>query len=538
MDSKNRKTSEMKSLKKMRHDLELATEQMTSELEKLQDDSQKQNEQISETLEAVQREQQAANAILQSDWSENDSIASGLLKQIESWAVSDVISWLQNKNLHKFIILFQKHRVTGKDLLDLRLPFLESYDHISLEERELLLSEIYTLLNPTTVNVSEEDLTKIKSPLDRQKYLAAIELAQSRNSALQKSSSVLVLPTQCSTSKSSSSNQSSPAPRPRHKSESGSGGKLQVSTLEFKLSDTKKRKTLPKIKKSHTAPSLYECISSYGPQCIRCVSIPKQPDGRLGITMTTDNDGHMVIGQVADNLRDMLHTGDRVLELNGHQLKGPCRELAAILKERSNHVQLIVLSPCQTRPLVGAGNGYSEENWTKLRSLLVDMRDSDSSSDVPASLSTDQLQYLKHTAALQDDVKKSQERLKEKETECEKLKIELEDKAAMMHDLEVSRDKAIEKLKQTRGRVKQRNSRESLGGEEYYNMTMESLQPDSSSKDEVLDALKDIVKEASKQKWYLDRLISLVIEESPWLLDEVDSEFDHLTLTDQTEEFC
>ena len=29
------------------------------------------------------------------------------------------------------------------------------------------------------------------------------------------------------------------------------------------------------------------------------------------------------------------------------------------------------------------------------------MRDSDSSSDVPASLSTDQLQYLKHTAALQ-----------------------------------------------------------------------------------------------------------------------------------------
>ena len=29
--------------------------------------------------------------------------------------------------------------------------------------------------------------------------------------------------------------------------------------------------------------------------------------------------------------------------------------------------------------------------------------------------------------------------------------------AAMMHDLEVSRDKAIEKLKQTRGRVKQRS---------------------------------------------------------------------------------
>lgn len=56
--------------------------------------------------------------------------------------------------------------------------------------------------------------------------------------------------------------------------------------------------------------------------------------------------------------------------------------------------------------------------------------------------------------------------------------------------------------------------------------------------EQVVDSLKEIVAEASKQKWYLDRLISLVIEESPWLLDEVDSEFDSLTLTDQSEEFC
>ena len=56
--------------------------------------------------------------------------------------------------------------------------------------------------------------------------------------------------------------------------------------------------------------------------------------------------------------------------------------------------------------------------------------------------------------------------------------------------------------------------------------------------EQVVDSLKEIVSEASKQKWYLDRLISLIIEESPWLLDEVDSEFDSLTLTDQSEEFC
>ena len=56
--------------------------------------------------------------------------------------------------------------------------------------------------------------------------------------------------------------------------------------------------------------------------------------------------------------------------------------------------------------------------------------------------------------------------------------------------------------------------------------------------EQVVESLKDIVKEASKQKWYLDRLISLVIEEIPWLLDEVDSSIDNIPLTSNTEEFC
>ena len=128
------------------------------------------------------------------------------------------------------------------------VSFSESYDHISLEEREQLLSEIYSLLNPSTIHASEEDLTKIKSPFDRQKYLAAVELAQNRSSQLQKSSSVLVLPTQRTSSKSSSSSQSSPATRQRHRSESSPAGKLQASVAEFRIKDTKKRRTLPKIK--------------------------------------------------------------------------------------------------------------------------------------------------------------------------------------------------------------------------------------------------------------------------------------------------
>jgi hypothetical protein len=56
--------------------------------------------------------------------------------------------------------------------------------------------------------------------------------------------------------------------------------------------------------------------------------------------------------------------------------------------------------------------------------------------------------------------------------------------------------------------------------------------------EEVTESLKEIVKEASRQKFYLDRLISVVIEESPWLLDQVDADFDDNSLVGQHEEFC
>lgn len=53
-----------------------------------------------------------------------------------------------------------------------------------------------------------------------------------------------------------------------------------------------------------------------------------------------------------------------------------------------------------------------------------------------------------------------------------------------------------------------------------------------------MTTLKEIVKEASRQKFYLDRLISLVIEESPWLLDQVNANFDETSIDNKMEEFC
>ena len=63
--------------------------------------------------------------------------------------------------------------------------------------------------------------------------------------------------------------------------------------------------------KTPTTKSLFECVQSYGPQCIRCVTIPKKQDGGLGITMTTNSEGHVIIGQVSDDLKSQLQTGDR-----------------------------------------------------------------------------------------------------------------------------------------------------------------------------------------------------------------------------------
>ena len=65
------------------------------------------------------------------------------------------------------------------------------------------------------------------------------------------------------------------------------------------------------FQKIQKAKSLYDSVKTYGPQCIRCVDIPKQQDGRLDFSMTTDGDGHVIIEQVSDDLKTKLHIGDR-----------------------------------------------------------------------------------------------------------------------------------------------------------------------------------------------------------------------------------
>ena len=72
---------------------------------------------------------------------------------------------------------------------------------------------------------------------------------------------------------------------------------------------------LTSFQKTTTIKSLFECVQSYGPQCIRCVTIPRKQDGGLGVTLTTNSDGHVIIGLVADDLKSQLNIGERYIKV-------------------------------------------------------------------------------------------------------------------------------------------------------------------------------------------------------------------------------
>ena len=56
------------------------------------------------------------------------------------------------------------------------------------------MSEIYNLLNPTPVCVSQEDITRLTLPVEKRKLYAAIELAQTKRSMIPRSISNNAIP--------------------------------------------------------------------------------------------------------------------------------------------------------------------------------------------------------------------------------------------------------------------------------------------------------------------------------------------------------
>ncbi|XP_071180234.1 uncharacterized protein [Mytilus edulis] len=529
METKAPSVKVLKQMSITRQDLEKSSERLADNLSRLQQDNAEQTQVIEERLSEVQKEQITTEQLLQSDWSDltedqtnksnSGTIKKGLrreptiVRQLRQWTTSDVIRWLEKEGLHKFILTFQRHHVKGEDLAEIRLPFLDNYDHISVSDKELLLSHVYELLR--LESEEQDNLEQFTSPLDREKYMAARQISKEA-----RRSPVIFLPSHNSTpSTSPSSVVSSPLAKLRKCSD--------PTVMSETLSGLRQRKvkTLekpPRKKKQATSKcTLFELLGNQERQEVKCVCIQKY--GNLfGLTLHTDSYGNLMVVKCEDNLDSLL--GCRVLEMNGYlasQLIDD-RFLQSVLND-SQELYLVVSQEHI--------NMSEEDKWEKLKHVLTEMKDKDPE-DIPCSLSDDDLDELKEKFTMQEELVKAKEEIDDLKQQVAALSEQLSLQTKVMGDMKEQRDNAL------RDNVRKRFKRHVSGETEYYKMTMESLNVESATKEQVTDSLKEIVKEASRQKFYLDRLISVVIEESPWILDQVDAQFDDNSLVNQSEEFC
>ncbi|XP_021369469.1 uncharacterized protein LOC110460721 isoform X1 [Mizuhopecten yessoensis] len=588
----------LKQMSIRRQDLERSSQKLTSNLAQLQRVNMEQEQRIDTTLSELQQQQKRTEELLHSDWSNTSSgqgdqrRSSGsqstvqreqsFTRQLKQWGTSDVIRWLENRKLHKFILLFQRHHVAGIELADLQLPFLEGYDHISIEDRELLLAEVYELLR-LEQNTDEDDTHRLQTAVEHQKYQAAITLAKDKSSAFHRSQSVPVVLASGHSSvlpSSPSSTTSSPTPKLRKKSESdvrelksgegvvtlrrqkvlrdpersprgdtfvrqnSPGGDSQSSTGSLKSSGggTLNKPVRKKLhQKTPDKRSLYGFIDGKTAQEVCCVHLRKT-NGQFGMTFQLDNKGQLIIGSVEESLQSRsVKAGDRILEMNGHLLfpmsTSDVQRLVEGVTSQCEEIELVIwCDPAVRRMELRSSGEFADKRWWGLRKVLTDMQVQDMDPDqiisgVPQKDITD----LKDRCTLQDELVELKDLVKDQQSVIEGLQKELTAKEECIWELRRQKDAALKAA--TDLHTQSRKGVSIQGEAQYYKMTMDSLKVEGVSKEKLMTALKEIVKEASRQKVYLDRLISVVIEESPWILEQIDADFDEM-VPDTTGEYC
>ncbi|XP_047142726.1 uncharacterized protein LOC100205244 isoform X1 [Hydra vulgaris] len=112
----------------------------------------------------------------------SDDEAENCLNDIDvcDWTTSDVCDWLELIGLVHLKNVFRDHGVNGKMLFDINLHLLDSMDINSDEDRELILSEIYALQNPSDADLQVSILDALDKATgdDRQKMLSLIQALQ------------------------------------------------------------------------------------------------------------------------------------------------------------------------------------------------------------------------------------------------------------------------------------------------------------------------------------------------------------------------
>ena len=71
-----------------------------------------------------------------------------LSKPLVDWDNNDVIEWLQAVDLERLTSSFSQHAVTGKQLCEVSMELLDQLAVTSLDDRQLLLSQLYELQRP------------------------------------------------------------------------------------------------------------------------------------------------------------------------------------------------------------------------------------------------------------------------------------------------------------------------------------------------------------------------------------------------------
>ncbi|XP_022345225.2 uncharacterized protein LOC111137831 isoform X2 [Crassostrea virginica] len=577
MEKGGSKQEPYKVLKQMslrRHDLERSSDKLRSDLEHLQQINSEHGERISSSLHALRREQEITDKLLREENLSPQAVDSqdrgtrgimssrplqrepSILRQLKTWSTSDVIQWLEQMGLNKFVFLFQRHHVTGSDLAQLKLSFLDKYEHISVSDREELLSQIYELLR--LEQSEEEDPTRISTSIDKEKYRLAKQIVHDPTFKRSQSTPVCFIPSQNSSSSSSassvSSNTSSPIPKQRKQS-----GPLDstgvLSHLKPKIAPTTikspdvRHLELPKgflekrkLKKSVPC-SWFEALEGNPVSCVSCYTLQRK-GGQFGVTIEPRPDGQMVISNVSPELQADVRVSDRVLELNGCCCVSIKPSSVADIMKSSEVLQMVTCKPKGYARLQEAsnGNGSSDMKWQKFREFLVDFKEQDVNVEQMLNgIPKVEVQKCKEQAALRLELDEAQNRVKEQQIvidrlteEIDRLTEDVEDQKILIENLRKDRSSAIRE----RSRVQDNERSIKQGETEYYKITMKSLNMESANKEQIMTTLKEIVKEASRQKFYLDRLISLVIEESPWLLDQVNANFDETSIDNKMEEFC
>ncbi|XP_056008656.1 uncharacterized protein LOC125652092 isoform X3 [Ostrea edulis] len=587
MDQTSHKTETFRVLKQMsirRHDLEKSSDKLRSHLEHLQQINDEHGERISSSLEALRQQQERTDELLNSekwrvrreeihtpnrhDRGRGDMSSRPLqrepsiLRQLKTWSTSDLIQWLEQKRLNKFIFLFQKHHVTGADLADLKLAFLEKYEHISVSDREELLSQVYELLR--LEQSDDSDSTRTFTPFDKEKYRVAKQIADDYTFQRSQSVPVAFIPSQSSSSSSSSSvssTASSPTPKQRRKSSetisllSHLKPKVALSTKgqEVRQNTDIRKGSLDKKKAQKLTPSSwFEALEGSSNPCVSCYTLQKR-GGHFGVTIATNPNGWLVINDVCPDLQSVVRTDDRVLEINGCSCLSSKSSCVADIMKSSDVLRIVTCKPMEYKgphEVFSNGKSPTEVKWQKFRNFLMDYRDQDVDieqmlKDIPKV----EVQKCQEKTALKMELDEALTRVREQQSVIDRLTEEVEDQKALIEDLSKEMDCGVRAGPRGQG-----NERRMKQGEtEYYKITMESLNMEAASKpseenywcvcipsvrEQIMMTLKDIVKEASRQKFYLDRLISLVIQESPWLLDQVDANFDDTSIDNKLEEFC